>query len=901
MTTEIIKRNGTKVPFNSSKICTAIQKAAYATNTSLNAMQLTKEVISKIFPNEIPSVEEIQDLVEQTLIQHRFGKAAKAYILYREEHNRIRNTDTFIKKLFTDVTDIPSSDLNMKRENANINTDTAMGAMLKYGSEMSKHYLNHYLLPHDIAKANLDGDIHIHDADFYLLTETCCQIDILSLLKYGFCTGHGTVRAAQSIESCAALTCIVLQSNQNEMHGGQSIPNFDYGMAYGVHKSYRKNFIKNLTRIFSDYTGKTDSEIIPKVQEDISAVENLIKQPTQLNNDCRYINALEFKGYPKFLISKAIQRTVTDTNRQTYQAMESLLHNLNTMHSRAGAQVPFTSINYGTDTSPEGRMAMKNLLLATIAGLGNGETPIFPVQIFKVKEGVNFNANDPNYDLFKLAIKTSAKRLFPNFSFLDAPFNAKYYKPNDYNHEVAYMGCVAGQETIFIKSNDDIACIPIESAYETVKRHIPEKCFGDSRYLDIEYENIKIWDSNSHRFVKVKKIIKNPNRNNWLLITTADRSLTCTEDHPLPVYKRGRVYAKDIHIGDNLLKAPMLPSILNSPLRSAFDKKLSKITSIKSVDRDGFSYDVETETDRFDVSGIQSFNCRTRVMGNICDPSKEVTCGRGNLSFTSINLPRIGIESNHNIDMFFTILDQRIDLCIRQLLHRFKIQCHRHVYNYPFLMGQNIWIDSDKLSNTSTLESVLKHGTLTVGFIGLAETLVALTGKHHGESEESQKLGLKIIGHMRKRMDEESQKSGLNFTLIATPAEGLSGQFTALDKQKFGIIPGVTDREYYTNSFHVPVYFPISAFRKIEIEAPYHALTNGGHITYVELARGKHLNVWIPYTFPSVRGNCSKPKIGAFTGALRLRELVHMLFLPIIRRAGGKPSSRPALLCSIGL
>ena len=213
--------------------------------------------------------------------------------------------------------------------------------------------------------------------------------------------------------------------------------------------------------------------------------------------------------------------------------------------------------------------------------LGNGETPIFPVQIFKVKEGVNFNANDPNYDLFKLAIKTSAKRLFPNFSFLDAPFNAKYYKPNDYNHEVAYMGCVAGQETIFIKSNDDIACIPIESAYETVKRHIPEKCFGDSRYLDIEYENIKIWDSNSHRFVKVKKIIKNPNRNNWLLITTADRSLTCTEDHPLPVYKRGRVYAKDIHIGDNLLKAPMLPSILNSPLRSAFDKKLSKITSIK--------------------------------------------------------------------------------------------------------------------------------------------------------------------------------------------------------------------------------------------------------------------------------------------------------------------------------
>ena len=355
-----------------------------------------------------------------------------------------------------------------------------------------------------------------------------------------------------------------------------------------------------------------------------------------------------------------------ETDKATYQAMEALIHNLNTMNSRAGAQVPFSSINYGTCQSQEGRMVMRNLLEATDAGLGDGETPIFPVQIFKVKEGVNYNPGDPNYDLFKLAMKTSAKRLFPNFSFIDAPFNLQYYD-GSYDSEIAYMGC------------------------------------------------------------------------------------------------------------------------------------------------------------------------RTRVMGNVHDPSKEVTCGRGNLSFTSINLPRIGIEAKGDLERFYRILDDRIDLCIRQLLHRFKIQCSKKVYNYPFLMGQGVWLDSDKLGPDESVAEVLKHGTLSVGFIGLAETLVALTGKHHGESEESQKLGLEIIGHMRKRMDEESEKRKLNFTLLATPAEGLSGRFVRIDQKRYGKIPGITDRDYYTNSFHVPVYYPISAFKKIQIEAPYHALTNAGHISYVEL------------------------------------------------------------------
>ena len=356
-----------------------------------------------------------------------------------------------------------------------------------------------------------------------------------------------------------------------------------------------------------------------------------------------------------------------ETDNATYQAMEALVHNLNTMNSRAGAQVPFSSLNYGTDVSPEGRMVIRNLLQATEAGLGDGETPIFPVQIFKVKEGINYNEGEPNYDLFKMAIRVSAKRLFPNFSFLDAPFNLQYYRPGDYDSEVAYMGC------------------------------------------------------------------------------------------------------------------------------------------------------------------------RTRVMGNVYDPNREVTCGRGNLSFTSINLPRLGIEAHGDLQKFFSMLDDRIDLCIEQLLHRFKIQCSKKVYNYPFLMGQGVWIDSEKLSRYDTVEEVLKHGTLSIGFIGLAETLVALTGKHHGESEESQQLGLRIISYMRKRMDDESQKTHLNWSLLATPAEGLSGRFVRIDAKKYGKLPGITDREYSTNSFHVPVYYPINAFRKIQIEAPYHALTNAGHISYVEL------------------------------------------------------------------
>lgn len=657
----IKKRTGDIVKFNAQKITDAIKKANMEsideTFSKEQLSTITNNVIKALKNLKTPGVEQIQDAVEKVLIAGNFASTAKAYILYRAEHTKLRQAKADLMDIYNELTFTKAKDADIKRENANIDADTAMGTMLKYGSEGSKYFITSHILPKDIAVAHMDGDIHIHDMDFYMLTETCCQIDLLKLFKNGFSTGHGYLREPNDIRSYAALACIAIQANQNEMHGGQAVPMFDYCMAPGVAKTYRKQYYKALGYYFNamlDMKLEDASLLCKKIEQTLPIkismstadkfgkllVDFLPKH--QREHNYQEINEQTTQMAHKFAINTAWN----ETNAATYQAMEAFIHNLNTMNSRAGAQVPFSSINYGTDTSPEGRMAMRNLLLATDAGLGDGETPIFPVQIFKVKEGVNYEKDDPNYDLFRLAMKTSAKRLFPNFSFLDAPFNKKYYKPNDYNSEVAYMGC------------------------------------------------------------------------------------------------------------------------------------------------------------------------RTRVMGNVYDPTREVTCGRGNLSFTSINLPRLAIEAKGDINKFYKSLDDMIDLVIRQLLHRFKIQCAKIGKNYPFLMGQNIWLDSDNIGEYDTVSEVLRHGTLTVGFIGLAETLKALIGKHHGESAEAQKLGLAIIGHMRKRMDDESQKTKLNFSLIATPAEGLSGRFVKIDRKIYGSIPGVTDREYYTNSFHIPVYYPISAYKK---------------------------------------------------------------------------------------
>ena len=675
----IRKRDGRMVEFDQAKIENAILRAFQASSSAKGretAQNLAERVVAELENNEsvssTPTVEQVQDTVERVLIEKGFVRSAKAYILYRAERSRVREMNTRLMKTFEDITFKDAIDSDIKRENANINGDTAMGSMLKFGSEGAKQFYDMYVLDPRFAQAHREGDIHIHDLDFYTLTTTCCQIQLSTLFKDGFSTGHGYLREPQDITSYAALCCIAIQANQNDQHGGQSVVDFDYGMAPGVKKTFIKRYRMNIARalellVDDEHAEENAAEIMQKLAE---ADMSPSLEPSEEQQAAVLALLIEKTGdevQSKRIMDFAQKHAWQETDKATFQAMEALVHNLNTMNSRAGAQVPFSSINYGMDTSPEGRMVMKNLLHATEDGLGGGETPIFPIQIFRVKEGINFNPGEPNYDLYRLAIKTSAKRLFPNFSFVDAPYNLQYYKPGHPETEIAYMGC------------------------------------------------------------------------------------------------------------------------------------------------------------------------RTRVMGNVYDPKREIAPRRGNLSFTSINLPRIAIKANGDVQWFFEELERKMQLVAAQLDERMAIISKKKVRNFPFLMGQGVWIDSERLDWNDTVEEVLKHGTLTIGFIGLAEALVALRGKHHGECEESQNLGLEIIGAMRAFTDKLSRERGLNYTLIATPAEGLSGRFIRLDKEKFGVIPGVTERDYYTNSFHVPVYHPCSAFHKLSIEAPYHALTNAGHISYVEM------------------------------------------------------------------
>lgn len=678
-TFKVLKRDGKKVGFNEDKIGITIKK----TFDSLEESSYTPDDSSKVYKKVIEDInngyqdikvikiEDIQDLIEKNLRELGYLDVLESFSAYRKKRNESREVfASYQHKLIKELEALSlkdAKDEDSKRDNANVDGDTAMGSMLHFGSTISKAFSKSHFMKKKFAEAHDSGMIHIHDMDFLPMgTTTCCQIDLSNLFEKGFSTGHGFLRSPNSIMSYTALAAIVIQSNQNDQHGGQSIPAFDYYMAPGVVKTFKKEF-KSTVHDFLELTGFIDFINMNGVDKEISKIKEV---NFNMNMFDKY-----FKGSSEVerIFRKAFTKAVNKTDALTYQAMESFIHNLNTMHSRAGAQVPFSSINFGTDTSFEGRMVTKNFLLATEAGLGNGETPIFPISIFKVKDGVSFNKEDPNYDLFELACKVSAKRLFPNFSFLDAPFNKSYYKEGNINTEIAYMGC------------------------------------------------------------------------------------------------------------------------------------------------------------------------RTRVIGNVADPDREIVTGRGNLSFTSINLVRLGIKygiiNNKKADMdgFYKELAETMDMVRDQLLERFDIQCKKHVYNFPFLLGQGVWIDSKNLKNTDNLRKVLKHGSLTTGFIGLAECLKALTGKHHGESKSSQTLGLEIIKFMRDRVDGYSKEYKLNFTLIATPAEGLSGRFTNIDKSIYGVIPGVTDREYYTNSFHVPVYYNTSIANKIKLEAPYHALTNGGHISYIEL------------------------------------------------------------------
>lgn len=686
----VVKRNGKKVDFDGSKIALAIKKGfdnitivedddEVRKYTESDIQVVYKEVISRInkdFKDQDKiKIEQIQDLIEESLKKKGYDEVYKGFSEYRERRNQSRMLFSEEKKLHKFLKTLEGLGLksanedNTKRENANVDGDSAMGTMLQYGSTVSKEFAKSYLMKPKFSEAHDNGMIHVHDMDFVPMgTTTCMQIELDRLFKNGFSTGHGHLREPQDIISYSALAAIAVQANQNDQHGGQSIPAFDFYLAPGVLKTFKKNF-KQQIYDFLDYEDMVNFINVDKLNREIDKLGSIEINLEDFDSYCKDSEKLK-QGF-----KKSYDKAIKKTNRATFQAMEAFVHNLNTMHSRAGAQVPFSSINFGTDTTPEGRMVSKNYLLALDEGLGKGETPIFPVSIFKVKEGINYNKDDINYDLFKLSCKVSAKRLFPNFSFLDAPFNLEYYKPGDYRSEVGYMGC------------------------------------------------------------------------------------------------------------------------------------------------------------------------RTRVMADVTDRDNETTGGRGNLSFTSINLVRLAIKhgiclkerDKADMDSFYQELASMMDLVRDQLLERFEIQCSKHTYNFPFLIEQGLWANGDKLGPNDRLRRILKHGTLTIGFIGLAESLKALVGKHHAESEESQKLGLEIIKFMRNRCDEYAKEYNLNFTLIATPAEGLSGRFVNIDKAIYGTIKGVTDKDFYTNSFHVPVNFNISIKNKLAIEAPYHALTNGGHISYIEL------------------------------------------------------------------
>ena len=656
----IKKRDARVEDFSSSKLIKAISKCfaeVHNTNQAL-VYEIANSVQSKISDNT--AVETIQDLVEQELVKRGMYDEAKAYIIYRHDRAKARDANTQLTKIFDDINKIESSELDLKRENANIDANTSMGTMLKIGTEASKDYNLKYLIKPKFAMQHENGDLHVHDLDFYSITMNCLFIPLAKLLKSGFNTGHGTVREPQSVKTAANLACIVLQSNQNEMFGGQAFPTFDYDLAPYVGKSFINHLKECLNDYYdvSDFDSILDHQITDKIYQ---------KNKTILNDTSKSELRGLLPNVSPEVFEKMYNRALVKTDKETYQAMEALIHNFNTMHSRAGAQTPFSSINYGTDTSEEGRMIVKNVLLATDKGLGRSETPIFPVQIFKLKRSVNTRPDSKNYDLFKLAIKTSAKRLFPNFTFCDSPFNAQYYKEGHPETEIAVMGC------------------------------------------------------------------------------------------------------------------------------------------------------------------------RTRVIGNVYDPEHEQVTGRGNFSFNTLNLPRLGILAKGDLKKFFTDLDNLIDDAIQQLKDRFDYIGNKHVYNYPFLMGQGLYLDSDKYGPNDTIREILKQSSISVGFCGLAECLVALTGKHHGESKESQELGLKIIRHIRKRMDEESKKTGLSWSCFATPAESTAGTFLRKDRKIFGVIPGVTDRDYYTNSFHVPVYYKTSISHKIDVESPYHEICNAGSITYIEL------------------------------------------------------------------
>ena len=939
---QVQKRDNRLVDFNSSKIKTAIQECCKRIQNDYHEETLkVKEHLTEIVDNvclhlpknDIVKVEEIQDTVEQELSKVS-PQVAKEYIIYRYQRNVARDSKSALTQIYMNLTSKKSSDMDLKRENANINSDTAMGMMLKFGAEASKEFCLNHLIKPKYARMHRNGDIHIHDLDFYPMTFNCSFIPLGKLLKRGFSTGHGHIGEPQTIMCASSLACIILQANQNEMYGGQAYSCWDYDLAPYVAKSY----VKILNRLVST---KVEHEVklnLDDLYEKEGTLFSEVSQGTIMKEVLKYTEHVEY-------IMKEARELLY---KEVRQAMQASIHNFNTLQSRAGSQTPFSSVNYGTDTSVEGRMITKATLEETDKGLANGETSIFPVQIFKVQNSKNALEGSPNYDLFKLACKVSAKRLFPNFVYQDSPYNAMYYDGRK-ETEIAVMGAVRGDETVTIKCGTDIyKDIRIDSAMQIIRNYTKHKAkkskdshefshkcgvykithisgkyyvgssknigrrfnehkysirhygkLGEIYFLDdynvdnykfevlelcdiddlwkteskyinledplvvnykdsknngnfdsfnrvlalngIEYSDIQLNERATHwnrkidsdcfimsrgQFVPIRSLIINNEYSPLKLYevtylkNSKEYKLHITEDHPLAT-QRGRVRCDELKVNDCIFDC------------ETFKKYL--ITNIKVTDEKCFTYDFEVDNDMFDLSGIVSHNCRTRTIQNVHNPEQNVTSGRGNITFTTINLPRLGLLAKHDLNKFFKLFDDRIECCISQIYDRFNFISKKKVYNFPFLMQEGVYLDSEKLDNDDEILESLKNGTLAVGFIGLAECLKALIGKHQGESQEAQELGLKIIRHLRDRMDLESKNSKLTWGCFATPAEGLSSRFTKIDQKKFGKIEGVTDRKYYTNSFHVPVYYNTSLVHKIDVEAPYHEICNAGSISYVEM------------------------------------------------------------------
>ena len=641
----VVKRDGRIVGFNEQKIMAAIRKAMLHTDKGEDASlieQITDHISYR--GKSQMSVEAIQDAIELELMKSARKDVAQKYIAYRNQRNIARKAKT--RDVFMSIVNAKNNDIT--RENANMNADTPAGMMMKFASETTKPFVDDYLLSEESRDAVMHNYLHIHDKDYYPTKSlTCVQHPLDIILQHGFTAGHGSSRPAKRIETAAVLACISLETCQNEMHGGQAIPAFDFYLAPYVRMSYQEE-VKNLEKL----TGEDLKDLYD------APIDDYEEKP---------LEGLEGKA-------RLEQHAINKTVNRVHQAMEAFIHNMNTIHSRGGNQVVFSSINYGTDTSAEGRCIMREILLSTYDGVGNGETAIFPIQIWKKKRGVNYLPEDRNYDLYQLACKVTARRFFPNFLNLDATFNQN------------------------------------------------EKWRADD-----------------------------PERYKWEIAT---------------------------------------------------------------------------------------MGCRTRVFEDRW--GEKTSIARGNLSFSTINIVKLAIEcmgienKQQRIDMFFAKLDYLLDITAKQLDERFQFQKTAMAKQFPLLM-KYLWVGADKLNPTDTIESVINHGTLGIGFIGLAECLKALIGKHHGESEEAQELGLKIVTYMRDRANEFSEQYHHNYSVLATPAEGLSGKFTKKDRKEFGVIPGVTDRDYYTNSNHVPVYYKCTALQKAKIEAPYHDLTRGGHIFYVEM------------------------------------------------------------------